>query len=133
MKTAGAIVMSLLLMGALGCTSSRGGGLAASEGFTISIPTFTTTVVQGETHSVIIALNRREYFKQDVKLAVKASEGISVAPAQTVVKASAVPDVQLRVTAAKDAALGEYKIYLTGTPENGEAVTTDFTVKVVSP
>jgi uncharacterized membrane protein len=41
--------------------------------------------------------------------------------------------VSLRVTAAKDANLGEYKIFVKGMPETGEATSTEFTVKVVSP
>ena len=50
-----------------------------------------------------------------------------------IVKASEKPDVILRITAAKDAKLGDYKIYLKGTPETGEATSTEITVKVVSP
>lgn len=133
MKTAIAIVMSLSLMGALGCESPRGGGMAGGEGFKITTPALDTKIVQGETQSVIVSLNRGEYFKRDVTLEIKASKGISVEPAETVVKASAIPEVQLRITAAKDAALGEYKIYVKGTPDTGEATSTEFTVKVVSP
>jgi uncharacterized membrane protein len=133
MKTACAIVMSLFFIGALGCTSPRGGGMAGGEGFTINTPPFDTRIVQGDTQSLTISLNRGVNFKRDVTMEIKAYKGISVTPTKTVVKASEIPEVQLRITAPKDAALGEYKIYLTGTPDTGEATSTEFTVKVVSP
>jgi uncharacterized membrane protein len=92
-----------------------------------------TKIKQGETESVTIALNRGEMFKRDVTLDIKASKGISVEPARAVVKGSDKPEVNLRITAAKDANLGEYKIYVKATPETGEATSTEITVKVVSP
>jgi len=41
--------------------------------------------------------------------------------------------VQLKITAAKDADLGEYKIFVKGTQDTGEATSTEITVKVVAP
>jgi uncharacterized membrane protein len=107
--------------------------MAGGEGFKITTPTFDTKIKQGETESVTIKLNRGEYFKRDVTLEIKASPGIRVEPTDAVVKANEKSDVHLRITAAKDAALGDYKVYLKGTPETGEATSTEFTVKVVSP
>ena len=133
MKTAIAIVMSLSLMGALGCESPRGGGMSSDEGFKIGTPTFTTKVKQGETESVNISLNRGKTFKQDVTLDIKASKGISVEPTQALVRGNEKPDVPLRITAAKDANLSEYQIFVKGTPETGEVTSTEFTVKVVAP
>jgi uncharacterized membrane protein len=134
MKTAIAMVMSLFVMGVvLGCESPRGGGISGGEGFKIDTPVFATTIKQGETESVKISLNRGEYFKRDVTLEIKASNGISVEPTHAVVKASEKPDVNLRVTAPKDAPLGEYKIFIKGTPATGEATATEITVKVVTP
>jgi uncharacterized membrane protein len=128
-----AIVMSLSVMVVAGCQSSSGGGMSGGEGFKIVIPMFDTKIKQGETASVNIALNRGKYFKRDVTLEIKASKGISVEPTTVLVKASEKPDVVLRITAAKDAALGEYKIFVKGTPETGETTSTEHTVKVVSP
>lgn len=132
MKTAMAIAMACFLMTALGCESPRGGGMSRGEGFRIDTPSPDTMVAQGTTQSVVVALNRGEYFKHDVTLEMRAAKGISVEPTKVVVKASALPNVQLKVTAAKDAALGAYQIYLKGTPDIGEAISTEFTVKVVS-
>jgi len=41
--------------------------------------------------------------------------------------------VQLRITAAKDADLGEYRVYVKGTPASGESTSTEFKVMVVAP
>ncbi|MGA2265531.1 MAG: hypothetical protein ABSH10_03770 [Phycisphaerae bacterium] len=127
------IGMVLALTVAYGCTSPRGGGMAKEEGFKIAVPTFGEELKQGETKDVTISLHRGEYFKQDVKLHIKASEGISVSPTEVLVKASETPRVPLRITAGKNANLGEYKIYVKGTPETGEETSTEFNVKVVAP
>lgn len=134
MKTAIAIVMTLVLAAVLGCqsTSPRGGGMAQDEGFNIVVPSSAPEVKQGEVQTVAVSLQRGEYFKRDVKLEIKGAKGIGVDPTNALVKASAKPDVQLRITAAKDAALGEYRVYVKGTPETGEATQVEFTVKVVA-
>jgi len=133
MKTAIGAVMSLFLLVALGCESPRGGGVTSDEGFRISTPAFATTLKQGETQSVPISLSRGEAFKRDVTLQTRTAKGLSVAPTQTVIKGNDRPDTQLRITAAKDADLGTYKVYVKGTPEIGESTTAEITVKVVAP
>ncbi len=133
MKTTIMIAMALAVTVLVGCESPRGGGMSGGEGFRIATPTFDTKIKQGETESVTISLHRGESFKRDVALEIRASKGISVEPAKAVVKGNEKPDVHLRITAAKDANLGEYKIFIKGTPEAGEPTSTDITVKVVSP
>ncbi len=108
--------------------------MSGGEGFNIGTPTFDTKIKQGETASVTISLNRGEHFKRDVKLEIRASAmGVSVEPTQALVKGSEKGDVQLRITAAKDANLGAYTIFVKGTPAAGESTTTEIQVKVVSP
>jgi uncharacterized membrane protein len=60
-------------------------------------------------------------------------EGITFDPAKVIVKTSDKPDVQLKIAVAKDAALGEYKVSVTGTPTTGEPASVEFNVKVVAP
>ena len=132
MKTAIALLTACFFLTALGCESRRGGTMSIGEGFRIDTPTPDTIVAQGTTQSVTVSLNRGQQFKHDVTLETRASKGITVDPTKVVIKASAFPDVQLKITAPKDAALGEYKIYLKGTPDIGESTSTEFTVKVVS-
>jgi uncharacterized membrane protein len=133
MKIAFRIVMTLMVAAVLGCQSPRGGGMSGGEGFRIGTPTFDTTVKQGETQSVTISLDRGEHFKRDVRLEIRPSKGISVEPTKILVKGSDSPEVQLQVTAATDANLGEYRVHIKGTPETGESTSTEIKVKVVAP
>ena len=133
MRTAITIAMTLVLAVVLGCLSPRGGGMSGGEGFKISTPTFETKLKQGETQNVTISLKRGEYFKRDVKLEIRPSEGISVNPTSALVRGSDNPDVQLQIAAATDANLGEYRVHIRGTPETGEATSTELKVKVVAP
>lgn len=135
MKIAIAIVVTLVLTAVWGCESAspRGGGMASEETFKIVVPSTDTQVKQGEVQTVTVSLQRSELFKRDVKLEIKPSKGISVDPTKAVVKASDRPEVQLRITAAKDAALGEYRVHVKGVPESGEPTSVEFNVKVVAP
>ena len=136
MKTAITIVMTLALAAVCGCQSSsspRGGSVSKGEGFKLTVPTFDTDIKQGEVRAVTVSLQRGAYFKQDVKLQIQASKGISVDPTNVLVKASESPDVQLRITTTKDTALGAYRVSVKGTPKTGEPTSTAFTVKVVAP
>ena len=130
------IMLTMVLAAvSLATDSPKGGSVAKGEGFYISVPSFDTKVKQGETQAVDIKIERGESFKQDVKLEIKLSkgEGISVDPAKVTVKASDKPDAQIKITVPKDAALGEYKVSVTGTPTTGEATSVEFKVKVVAP
>ncbi len=135
MKAVITIVLTLVLATVYGCQSNspKGGSVVKGEGFKIAVPTLDTKIKQGETQSVTVSLERGDYFKQDVKLQIEASKGISVEPTSVVIKASDTPDVQLRIAAAQNSALGEYSVSVKGTPKTGESTSTAFTVKVVSP
>jgi uncharacterized membrane protein len=129
------IALTLVLAVVSGCqsSSSRGGSAFKDEGFKIAVPTFTTQIKQGQTQNVTVSVERGKYFKQDVKLQIEASKGISVDPTKVMVKASDRPDVQIRISADKNAAISEYLVSVMGTPETGEPSSTQFNVKVVSP
>jgi len=132
------MVMTLVLTTVCGCawlnqTSPQGGSVFRDDGFRISVPALDTSVKQGEVQTVAVSLLRGKNFKQDVTLQVSATKGISVAPTEVSVKASDKPDVQLRVDAAKDAAIGEYRVYVKGRPQTGEATSVEFKVNVVAP
>jgi uncharacterized membrane protein len=135
MKNAIAVAMTLVLATVCGCQSNspRGGSVVKGEGFKIAVPTLDTKLKQGETQSVTVSLERGDYFKQDVKLQIEASKGISVNPTSVIIKASDTPDVQIKITVPNDAALGEYSVSVKGIPKTGESTSTAFTVKVVSP
>ena len=98
------------------------------EEFSITVPSF-NTVMQGSTTTVTISLNRGAYFKRNVQMEIK-TDGIDVTPNNFVIKANESPNVQLQIVAAKDAAIGEYRVDVKGTPETGRTASTGFTVKV---
>ena len=135
MKKVIMIAVTLALVTVLGCYSSseKGGSVLKGEGFKISVPTFDVEMKQGEIQSVTISLERGESFKQDVKFIIKTTKGITVEPTDVMVKASDTPDVQLRITVPKDAALGVYSVSVIGTPKTGEPTSTVFNVNVVVP
>jgi len=134
MKTAIAIVMTLALATLFGCQMSpRGGSMAMDKGFRISVPSFNTEVKQGELQTVVVSLHRGPLFKQEVTLDITVAQGISVKPSTVTIKASDQPDVQLRITAPKDAAIGKYSVVVTATPETGTPTAVGFTVNVVAP
>ena len=135
MKTVITSMLTLVLVAVCGCQSSspRGGSVVKGEGFKIAVPTLDTKLKQGEVQSVTVSLERGDYFKQDVKLQIEAFKGISVEPTSVIIKASDTPDVQIKITVPKDAALGEYSVSVKGIPKTGESTSTAFTVKVVSP
>jgi hypothetical protein len=139
MRTIFATLVVLTMIFATGCqtsSSSRGGSVSAGKGFRVEVPTFATTIKQGETRSIAISLDREYYFKQDITLKFStssANKGLSIEPATTVIKASERPSIQIRVTASTDAALGEYSIRAMGTPVTGEPTSTAFNVKIVAP
>jgi len=133
MKTAIAAAMVLVLMVAFGCMSPKGGGMSKDEGFKIRVPMLTTEIKQGDRQTISVSLHRGEFFKEDVRLESKASQGISVTPATVLVKASDTAEVALQITAPKDAALGEYRVYVKGTPQTGQPTSIEIKVKVVAP
>jgi uncharacterized membrane protein len=136
MKTAITIVLMLGLTAMYGCQSSsspQGGSVTEDEGFKIVVPAFTTEIKQGEAQTAIVTLHRDDYFKQNVRLLINTTKGISLDPTSVLIKSKDKPDVQILITVATDAALGEYSIRVMGTPETGESTSTVFTVKVISP
>jgi hypothetical protein len=134
MKSTIAIGLSLVLLAACGCTKgTRGGGQAQGEGFKLSVPMMNVSIKQGEVKTVTVKVDRAEYFKRDVTVVVRSPEGLKIEPTETVVRASDKPDMALRVAVPQEAPLGEYRVYVTGTPESGAPSSADFTVKVVAP
>ena len=114
-----------------GCTkSSEEGGRAGNDTFKIVVPVLATAIKQGELQTVRLTLERGAGFKQRVKLEVKAPAGIQVEPSGATVEPGDKGDVQLKITAAKDAPLGDQKIMVKGTPDKGEAVEIEFKVSV---
>ena len=110
--------------------SGKGGVVTLNEQFSIAVPS-ETTVRQGDGTWINIVLNRGPYFKRDVQLDIK-TEGIELTPNSVLVKASDKPEVRVQIAASRQAALGEYRVTVTGTPTTGKPAVTLFTVRVVA-
>ena len=132
--------MNKLFVGALiaaaaltGCSkSSEQGGGAGSDTFRIVVPTMTGDVKQGELQTARVTVERGDGFKQRVKLELKAPTGLQVEPSDATVQRGDKGDIQLKITVAKDAPLGEQKILVKGTPDKGEPTETEFKITVVA-
>ena len=126
------VAVALLAAAALvGCGGdSKTGGRAGTDTFRLSAPSLSIAVKQGETQLVRVTVERGEGFKLAVKLEVKAPTGLEVDPDSTTVKPGDKGDVQLKVSAAKDAPLGDQKIMVKGTPDKGDSANLEFKVTV---
>ena len=120
----------IAMLSLVGCDKGATGGGAGDQTFKLLVPSTTTTVKQGEAQTVKVSVERGAGFKQGVRLDMKAPTGLTVEPDGTTVKAGDKGEVQLTIRAAKDAALGEQKIVVKGTPEKGEAVELELKVAV---
>ena len=128
-----ATVFGLAILAGCEVSSPRGGGMTRSDGFNIVVPRPIIELQQGAIQTVEVSVLRGDQFKQDVKLELRPTSGITVEPKSVVVKASASPDAQIRVSAPKDTALGDYRVTVTGTPTSGESTIAEFRVKVIAP
>ena len=125
---AGTLIVAAALMG---CTkSSDKGGVAGSDTFTLKVPSMSTSVKQGEVQTVRLTLDRGVDFKERVKLETKAPPGLSVDPSSATIEPGDKGDVQLKVTAATDAPLGECKILVKGTPDKGGPTDTEIKITI---
>ena len=128
---AGVLIVAAALAG---CSkSSEKGGGAANDTFKIVVPATATEIKQGELQTVRVTLERGEGFKQRVKLEMEAPAGIETDLNNATVEPGDKGDIQLTITVAKDAPLGEHKITVKGTPDKGVPTSVEFKVKVVAP
>lgn len=133
LKSLAVVFMALTLLTATGCRTtnvSSKGGYNLDEHFSITVPA-RTTLKQGTETPIIIGLNRGAHFKRDVELDIE-TEGIDVNPHWILVKASDQPEVQVQLSASRQAALGEYRVTVTGTPTSGKPAVTRFVARVIA-
>ncbi len=125
---AGVLIAGLALAG---CSkSSEKGGRAGNDTFKVSVPAMAANVKQGELQTVRVAVERGEGFTQVVKVQLQAPAGLQVDPKDTTVQPGDKGDIQVRITAAADAPLGQHTILVKGTPDKGESTETQFKVNV---
>jgi len=104
--------------------------IAPKDSFTLGLPR-QATLKQGETQTVSISITRAKNFDQDVGLAFgHMPTGITLEPASPVIKHGDA-NAQITLTAADDAALGNFDIKVTGHPAKGAEASHDLKLVVV--
>jgi uncharacterized membrane protein len=103
----------------------------ADETFHLSAPALSTRVTQGETKTATIGIKRGKNFDQDVTIKFgDLPKGVTITPTNVVLKHGD-KDVQVSISAAADAAVGDFTIAATGSPGKGAAGETTMKITVV--
>lgn len=106
--------------------------VAAKDTFTLSVPRLSTSLKQGETKTVSIGIARDKTFDQDVVLTLgELPTGVTMTPEAPVIKQGA-SEATLTLTAAEDAALGDFAIKVTGHPATGADASNEFDLTVLT-
>jgi hypothetical protein len=101
-----------------------------AETFTLSVPSQSTTLKQGETKAVSISIKRDKTFDEDVTLTfADMPKGVTLDPASPVIKHGDT-EAKLTLTAADDASLGDVTIKVTGHPTKGADASNEFKLTV---
>jgi len=91
----------------------------AEDTFTLSLPTLSTSLKQGESKDATIGITRGKNFDEDVSLKFEdVPKGVTIEPAAPSIKHGD-KDVKVTVKAADDAALGDFTVKVTGHPSKG--------------
>lgn len=98
--------------------------------FTLDVPNTSTDVVQGETKTITIDINRGTNFDQDVNIEFgDVPKGVTLEPKTPVLKHGE-DNVKVTVTAAADAALGDFEVKVLGKPGTGPTATSTLKIGV---
>jgi hypothetical protein len=146
-KTTMKILVTILLLAAplvlVGCDRGIPGGPGASnpangkpvvgqadETFTLSVPTMSTSIKQGETKTVTIAIKRGRNFDEDVALKfTDIPKGLTLDPVAPTIKHGDT-EAKINLKAANDAALGDFTIQVSGHPTKGPDASNNFRVTI---
>ena len=132
-----------MFMACVGCDKGSSGGPGVSksdsgrnvvsqadETFSLSPPTLSTSVKQGEMKKITIGIHRGKNFAEDVHLKFdNVPKGVTFDPSSPTLKASE-KEQEITVKAADDAAIGDFNIKVTGQPTKGPPATNEFKLKV---
>jgi uncharacterized membrane protein len=102
----------------------------AEDTFTLSTPTLSTHLKQGESKVVTIGIKRGKNFGQDVSLKLDGlPKGVTAEPSAPSIKAGD-EDAKVTFKAADDAALGDFTVKITGHPGKGADASNDLKLTV---
>lgn len=133
-----------ILAACVGCdnkSSSGGPGVSKSDSgrniisqaddtFSLSVPTLSTSIKQGETKKVTISIKRGKNFAEDVHLKFEnVPKGVTFDPASPMIKSSE-KEQEITIKAADDAAIGDFNVKVAGHPAKGPPAANEFKLKV---
>jgi hypothetical protein len=142
MKSAFAGLLVFGLIALIGCNGNdKAGGPGATESsgkqplygqadntFNLTAPS--TSLKQGETKTIAIGIKRGTNFQDDVALKfADVPQGVTLDPASPVIKHGD-KETELKVKAAADASLGDFKVKVIGHPTKGGDGSTELKVTV---
>ena len=105
----------------------------AEDTFTLKTPMTSTSIKQGEKTNVKIGISRGKNFGEDVALSFsEPPKGVTISPAKASLPAGE-NEVTINVEAAKEAALGDFVITVTGKPAKGPDAQNTFKITVKKP
>ena len=133
-KMLAATAAVLFALTSVACNKSpEGGSPGTKDSFTVSGPTISTSIKQGNKETVTITLNRGSDFKKKVALDVKAPDKVKATFDKSSVASSDDKDVKLTIDVDKEAPVGDHIITVTATPEAGTATKLDVKLSVTKP
>jgi hypothetical protein len=93
------------------------------DSFTISVPGAATSLVQGNSKSVEISIDRQKSFDEDVTLKLdELPTGVTAEPSEPVIKRGE-SMARMVLTATEEASLGNFTVKVTGVPTQGNEAT----------
>lgn len=93
--------------------------VAAKDGFTLSLPLLSTSIKQGESKEVKLGITRQKSFDHDVALMIgDLPKGVTMEPKDPIIKSGNAEET-VTLTAAPDAALGDFTVKVIGHPTAG--------------
>jgi uncharacterized membrane protein len=122
------------LIALVGCNTSppggSGSGVARKATFDIKAPSLATTLKQGDTKEVKVTIERGKDFHDDVTVKFEPATGLTVDPSSHTVASTDDKDLTVKISAAKDADVGEHDVKVTATPTTGNSTNVTFKVKI---
>jgi hypothetical protein len=102
----------------------------ADQTFSLDAPNLPTSLKQGETETITIALSRGSNFDQDVTLELSGMpQGVTADPQKVMIKHGE-SEASVKLQAADDAALGDFTIKVNGHPATGPDAHSEFKLKI---
>lgn len=141
------LLIPVLLLGTMlaisGCNKSKPGGPGAAlpdaeqatigqtdDSFSLDAPMTSTNITQGEVKEIALGIKRGTDFDQDITLSFsEVPTGLSVSPVSpTIMHGDS--EAKLSLSAAADAAIGDFTVTVTGHPAKGQNASTELKVTV---